>query len=279
MAKKNATTKSSTPTIPAQSGAPEATLPLCPEAGIEIDIERIAGEAESACEFDPHGGPPVVVVNWAGATVITSTFEREVFWGGVTFHDDSAYNLFARLVRLPGRYGKARANLERLIDHVTQALVAGVGGIAIVNTGTDSLSCASAELKRAKCEERGHLIQHCLERESRVCGFGWYEDLYNRAEAQLFVETLRRRGWTLYNTDNKVLIVNEFAMKINNGEWRFYDIAVDAAKAWITQYFCEVRRNLGRETLLKFRSILIGRIAKAAFRDAALDCGDAEIAS
>jgi hypothetical protein len=277
MAKKNATTKSSTPTISAHERAYEATLQPYPAAGIEIDIERIAEEGESACEFDPHGGPPVVVVNWAGAAVITSTFEREVFWGGVALPNDSACNLLAHLVRILGRCRcvKAQANLKKLIDDVVQALSRGSGGLAIVNT----LNGSSAALQRAKCEERGHLIQHCLERESRVCGFGWYEDLYNRAEAQLFVETLRRRGWTLYNTDNKVLIVNEFAMKINNGEWRFYDIAVDAAKAWITQYFCEVRRNLGRETLLKFRSILIGRIAKAAFRDAALDCGDAEIAS
>ena len=44
--------------FPAQERTPESTLPLYPAAGIEIDIERIAGEAESACEFDPHGGPP-----------------------------------------------------------------------------------------------------------------------------------------------------------------------------------------------------------------------------
>jgi hypothetical protein len=242
---------------------------------LPIDIERIAEEAESACEFDPHGGPPVVLVNWAAASVITSTFGRKVFWAGVALPNDSACNLLAHLVHILGRCVKAQANLKKLIDDVVQALSMGSGGLAIVNT----LSCSSAELKRAKCEERGHLIQHCLERESRVCGFGWYEDLYNRAEAQLFIETLRRRGLTLYDINDKRSIVDEFAMKINNGEWRFYDIAVDAAKAWITQYFCEVRRNLGRETLLKFRSILIGRIAKAAFRDAALDCGDAEIAS
>jgi hypothetical protein len=80
MAKKKATTKSSTPTICSHDRAYEATLQPYPAAGIKIDIKRMAGEAESSCEFDPHGGPPVVVVNSAGAAVITSTFEREVFW-------------------------------------------------------------------------------------------------------------------------------------------------------------------------------------------------------
>lgn len=162
-----------------------------------------------------------------------------------------------------------------------QALSRGSGGLAIVNTSTESLSCSSAELKRAKCEERGHLIQQYLKREaqSRAGGAAWYEDLYNRAEAQLFIETLRRRGWTLYDINDKRSIVDEFAMKINNGEWRFYDVAADEAKVWITAYFREVRRNLGRETLLTFRSILIGRVAKAAFREAALACEEAEIRS
>jgi hypothetical protein len=98
--------------------------------------------------------------------------------------------------------------------------------------------------------------------------------LYNRPAAQLFVGALRRRGCTLYDTDNKILIVNEFAMKINNGEWRFYDIAVDEAKVWLAAYFREVRRNLGREILKMFRSILIGRVAKTAFREA-LACEEA----
>jgi hypothetical protein len=105
------------------------------------------------------------------------------------------------------------------------------------------------------------------------------EGVHIWAEAQLFIKTLRRRGWTLYDINDKRSIVDEFAMKINNGEWRFYDVAADEAKVWITAYFREVRRNLGRETLLTFRSILIGRIAKAAFREAALACEEAEIPS
>src|ERR1019366_7187277 len=131
MAKKNATTKSSTPTISAHERAYEATLQPYPAAGIEIDIERIAEEAESACEFDPHGGPPVVLVNWAAASVITSTFGRKVFWAGVAFPNDSACNLLAHLVRILGRCVKAQANLKKLIDDVVQALSRGSGGLAI----------------------------------------------------------------------------------------------------------------------------------------------------
>jgi hypothetical protein len=272
MARKNATTKSSTPAVLVHERATDASE-------IKIDIERIAQAAESACEFDRHGGPPILLVNWAGAAVITSTFGREVFWRGVAFRDDNAHNPFAHLLRLHGSAANARGNLIELINNVIDVLAAGYGGLAIVNTGSDTLSCSSTELKRAKCEERGHLIQFRLEREASASGLDWYEDLYNRPAAQLFVETLRRRGGTLYDADNKISIVNEFAMKINNGEWSFYDIAVDEAKLWLTEYFREVRRNLGPETLLMFRSVLIGHVAKAAFREAALACEEAGIAS
>jgi hypothetical protein len=39
----------------------------------------------------------------------------------------------------------------------------------------------------------------------------------------MFVGGLKRRGNTLYDTNDKLLIVNEFAMKINGGEWREYE--------------------------------------------------------
>jgi hypothetical protein len=260
-----------------QELSPEASLAPCPT---KIDIETIAEDAESACEFDPYGGPPVVIVNWQGAAVITSAFEREVFWEGVALRRDSADNLVFCLLRPAWRSENARANLNELITNIARAQMQREwgGDLAIVNTTTDGIEDASTnETKRTKCEERGHLIQHYLQRAASASGFRWYEDLYDRPEAQRFVESMKR--WTLYDAENKISMVNEFAMKINNGTWREYDVQTDAAKAWITQYFCEVRQNLGRETLLKFRSILIGRIAKAAFRASAFDCGNAGVAA
>jgi len=91
--------------------------------------------------------------------------------------------------------------------------------------------------------------------------------LFARTEARFFVEGLKRQGNILYETDCKISIVNEFAMKINDGEWREYDVAPDAARAWITAYFCGVRQNLGEDTLLKFLPVLRGRVAKTAFSD------------
>ena len=234
-------------------------------AATTIDLKRVAELVESHCEFDRRGGPPVVIVNWAGAAVITSTIARKVFWAGIALRVLAAGELLANIIILRDRYGKGLAytNLKKLTQDVLKALTN--DGIAIVCSAIEP-----AEIERVRCEERGHLIQFGLERKAQANqhGSAWYEGLYDRPEAKLFVKGLQRRGNTLYETDCKVSIVNEFAMKINDGQWLKYDIAADAARAWITAYFRGVGKHLGRETLLNFRPVLHGRVAKEAFRDA-----------
>jgi hypothetical protein len=267
MAAHDATTHS----LPSQE--PESVPTVSTDGPFALDIERIAEEAESCCEFDPRGGPPVVVVNSAGASVITSTFQKKVFWAGVALEYENAYLLLCHIVRLSHLYPKASANLGNLVHDLVQAIYSlqHLGdGVAIVVNDT---FVSPADLQRAKCEERGHLIQHGIEREARLrgCGFEWYEDLYDRPEAKLFVEGLKQRGNTLYDTGDRLAIVHELAMKMNNGKWRNYDMDAADAKAWATTYFREVRHHLGDEALLRFRPILIGRVVKAAFRDAVAD--------
>lgn len=253
--------------IPASVACPQSPTcdyPILP-ADFKMDVEQIAEQAESSCEFDPKGGPPVVVVNWAGAAVIASTFVRELLWAGTALTFESSNSVLIRLVDLYHRYPRVESNLGKLINDLVQAFIGGCIGDGIAIVCSDAV--APARLKRTKCEERGHLIQHGILRValSRGCGVGWYEKLYNRPEAQLFIEALRRNKQTLYDIDNKILIVNELAMKINNGEWREYAITERLAKVWLTAYFRKVKEKLGVETLLTFRPILLGRISKAAF--------------
>ena len=216
-----------------------------------------------------------MIVNWAGASIISSTFERSVFFAGVALRSLEGEKLLVNILDLRDdlrdRYGNsasqcvADANLAKLFRDSLKALTK--DGIAIVCSMT---STAPAEIQRTKCEERGHVVQFGIETNARSSsrGIGWYEDLFARREARLFVEGLKRQGNTLYDTDCRVSIVNEFAMKINDGKWREYDITPDAARGWITAYFCGVRQNLGEHSLLKFLPVLRGRVAKAGFRDA-----------
>jgi hypothetical protein len=229
----------------------------------EPDIDRIVEGVESCCEVDPKGGPPVLVVNGEGARVITSTFGKPLFWSGFTVWDENADSLLSALIRICHCYPKAHANLGKLVDDFKQALLLTNGlGVAVVS------SDSADDIRGTKCTMRGHLIQRRFKKEARLRGrdFGWYEDLGDRPEAKLFAVAMQR--CSLQEQADRTTVVSDFAMEINNGQWRKHSITADAAKVWITAYFREVQRMLGRESLLKFRPILKGRLAKAAFREA-----------
>ena len=230
----------------------------------EADIDRIVEGVESCCEVDPKGGPPVLVVNREGAAVINSIFGRPWFWSGFTVWDENAKSLLSNLIRVCQCYPKAHANLGKLVDDFKQALLlTDALGVAVVSSQLPD------DIRGRKCEMRGYLIQRRLTREARLrgCDLGWYEGLRDRPEAKLFAGANEQR-FSFQESADCTTVVNNLVMKINNGQWREYSITTYAAKAWMTAYFHEVRRMLGRESLLKFRPILKGRVAKAAFREA-----------
>ena len=221
-------------------------------------IEHLAEEAESHCELDPKGGPPVVIVNHQALSVITSTFDGPVFIAGVALTCESVAGVLGSLANMSDRYLNARNKLTKLSADIFKAWRWSIlDGVAIALDQRDG-----RERERTICEERGHVIQHGIKR--RADAFGcFYEELCDRREISPFVE--RMRGWKLYDADCKEQMVNEFAMKINNGTWREYGISTPDALAWITAYFCAIDQILGRDWLMKFRPILLGKVAKKAF--------------
>lgn len=222
------------------------------------EVARWAAQADSSCELDPRGGPPVVLVNRAAQLVVVSAwFNYPTLWAGVALSPNHAMHLIAHLCILERRLtGQARKNVEKLWNDIAEAHDE-LGGVAIVL----GQWLEASSVGRTKREERGHTIQRIIAK-GRIEEHAPVEELYLRPEIN---KALRYFGGVYENAD-RATVVAELAMKINGSQWREYGLTRDEACSWMAAYFAGVRRMHGRDALLKFRPVLSAHVARAAFR-------------